>query len=132
MPDRPDPLTDALARFTPAARLDRDEVLFQAGRASARAGRLWKGAAALLLATNAATLAIWFLTPPRQVVVLESRPSPLPADPAEPPPTETESQSPSWTVTARRTGELPPLPPGTDANLTVSKPLSVRSDPSDF
>ena len=37
MPDRPDPLTDpvarVLARFTPAAGLDRDEMLFRAGRA---------------------------------------------------------------------------------------------------
>jgi hypothetical protein len=127
MPDRPDPLTDALARFTPAARLDRDEMLFQAGRASARAGRLWKGVAALLLATNVATLTMWFSTRPRQVVVIETQPAPIPAEPVEPQPTEAESQAPSWTVTARRSGELPPRSEGTDARLIESKPLTIRS-----
>ena len=131
MSDRPDPLTDptarALARFTPTTRLDRDEMMFRAGRTSARAGRLWKGAAALLLTTNAATLAVWLSTPPRQVVVIETRPTSIPADPVEPPPTGVEPQSASWTVTARRTGELPPRSAGTDAQLIGSKPLTIRS-----
>jgi hypothetical protein len=127
MPDRPDPLTDALARFTPTAGLDRDELLFRAGRASARTGRLWKGAVALLLATNTATLAVWYSMPSRQVVVIETGPTPIPAEPAEPLPTEAESQAPSWTVTARRTGELPPRPEGTDVRLIESKPLTIRS-----
>jgi hypothetical protein len=132
MPDRPDPLTDALARFTPAARLDRDEVLFQAGRASARAGRLWKGAAALLLATNAATLAVWLSTPPRQVAVIEPPPTPGLGSPAVSPPTETGPAIPSWIVSARRTGELPPLPAGTEDRLVDPKPLTVLSDSSDI
>ena len=135
MPDRPDPLTDpvarALARFTPAAPgLDRDELLFRAGRASARSGRLWKGAAALLLVTNAATLAVWLSTPPRPGVVVETRPTPERS--AEPAPTEVDAAPPSWIVTARLTGELPPPPSGTDARLMESKPLTVRSDPSDI
>lgn len=139
MPDRPDPLTDpvarALARFTPAAGLDRDEMLFRVGRASARAGRLWKGAAALLLATNAATLAVWLSSPPRQVVVIDPPPTPTPVELGEPPPTEVEQSAPSWTVSARRIGELPPQPTGTESRLTGSKPLSIlssRTDPSEF
>lgn len=139
MPDRPDPLTDpvarALARFTPASGLDRNEALYRAGRASARTGRLWKGIAALLLATNAATLTAWLSAPNRRVVVIESRPTPAPDVPAEPPSTEDEQSAPSWTVTARRTGELPPRPTGTDTRLIGSQPLTVRSGltgPADF
>lgn len=132
MPDRPDPLTDVLARFTPLARLDRDEMLFRAGRASARSGRLWRGAAALLLATNAVTLAVWLSTPPRQVVVIETQPTPIPNVTTDPYPPEVEPLTPSWVVTARRTGELPPRSTDTDAHLTESKPLTVRSSLSDI
>jgi hypothetical protein len=139
MPDRPDPLTDpvarALARFSPAAGLDRDEALFCAGRASARTGRLWKGVVALLLATNAATLTAWLLAPPRQFVVIEYRPEPNPAEPDVPPATEFGPPSPYWTISARRTGELPPPPLGTDARLTESKPLTIlsgRTEPIDI
>ena len=131
MPDRPDPLTDALARFTPAAGLDRDELLFRAGRASNRTGRLWRGAAVLLLATNATTLAFWLSSPAQPGVVVETRPAPIPEHPVEPAPTEPETMPPSWIVTARRTGELPPPPPGTDAPLIESKPLTIRSSRAD-
>ena len=66
MPDRPDPVTDRLARFTPsAAGLDRDALLFAAGRRSARTSRLWPLATALLVVSQAATLfALW----PRETV----------------------------------------------------------------
>jgi hypothetical protein len=132
MPDRPDPLTDALARFTPTARLDRDELLYRAGRASNRAGRLWRGVAALLLATNAATLAVWLSSSAQPGVIVETRPVPTPEHPVEPTPTETEAMPPSWVVTARRTGVLPPPPQGSEAPLIESKPLTIRSSWSDI
>ena len=57
MPDRPDPVTDRLARFTPsAAGLDRDALLFAAGRRSGRGSRLWPAAVALLAVSQAVTL----------------------------------------------------------------------------
>jgi hypothetical protein len=61
MPDRPDPVTDRLARFTPSpGGLDRDALLFAAGRRSARGSRLWPLATALLVVSQAATLvALW-------------------------------------------------------------------------
>jgi hypothetical protein len=61
MPDRPDPVTDRLARFTPSpAGLDRDALLFEAGRRSARAWRWWPAVAAVLAASQAVTLvALW-------------------------------------------------------------------------
>src|SRR5262249_58967092 len=59
MPDRPDPVTDRLARFTPAAAgLDRDALLFEAGRRSARSSRLWPLAAGLLAVSQVATLVV--------------------------------------------------------------------------
>ena len=57
MPDRPDPVTDRLSRFTPhAPGLDRDAILFAAGRRSARGSWVWKAAAGLLALSQAVTL----------------------------------------------------------------------------
>jgi hypothetical protein len=54
----PDPVYDKLARFNPdATGLDPAEVLFRAGRASAKTPRVWKVAVAGLLLANAATAA---------------------------------------------------------------------------
>jgi hypothetical protein len=126
MPDRPDPLTDALARFTPTTRLDRDVLLFRAGRASAPKPRWWKRATALLLVTQAATLAVWL------------RPTP---EPSPPPPHEAvpaEGLSPdhdpaplppaSYGALARAVEEngLPPLTP-TPGETPDGPTLSVMS-----
>jgi hypothetical protein len=130
---KPDPVFDKLGRFTPAATgIDRDDWLFAAGRASARTPRGWKAAVGVLALTQAATLAAWLSAPPRPGPVVESPPAPSSQSPAEPPPAEYESPPPSWIVSARLTGELPPLPPGTDARMTDPKPLTVRSVPSDI
>lgn len=70
----PDPLTDRLQRFTPdAAGLDRDGLLFAAGAASVRPRRGWPIVAGVLAATQAATLALWWLSAPPPA------PAPLPA-----------------------------------------------------
>jgi hypothetical protein len=64
MPDRPDPVTDRLARFTPnAAGLDRDALLFAAGRQSARGSRLWPAAVALLAISQVITLVMLWPRP---------------------------------------------------------------------
>jgi hypothetical protein len=53
----PDPLTDRLGRFTPdGAGLDRDAILFAAGRASVRPQRSWKAIAGVLTLTQVLTL----------------------------------------------------------------------------
>jgi hypothetical protein len=58
-----DPLLGKLARFQPsAAGIDRDGMLFAAGRASARARR-WKLLTGLLAVSQAATVCAWFLVP---------------------------------------------------------------------
>jgi hypothetical protein len=54
-----EPFLERLSRFTAdAGGLDRDSLLFLAGRASARSGWLWKMAAVLLATTQMATLVL--------------------------------------------------------------------------
>lgn len=81
-----------LARFTLApGGLDRDEMLFRAGRASAKPNRGWKAAVGVLAGTQAATLAFWLSTvshPPASTSVpavaapTESAPPSAPMSPA--------------------------------------------------
>jgi hypothetical protein len=129
MPDRPDRLTDpvarTLARFTPVAGLDRDEVLFRAGRASAPKGRWWKRATALLLVTQAATLAALMRPGTERVVpppTLGSQaPEPPPDDPGPIPP----GSYGALTRPVARNG-LPPSVPAPDTSPGGS-PLSIAS-----
>ena len=55
-----------LSRFTPADQLDRDALLFAAGKASARPNRRWQALAAMLGAAQMITLALllWPNSPP--------------------------------------------------------------------
>jgi len=53
-----EPISERLSQFTPSAgRLDRDALLFAAGRSSARPNRAWQGLSAALAATQILTLA---------------------------------------------------------------------------
>ena len=54
-----EPILERLSRFTPdAGRLDRDALLFAAGRSSARPNRGWMTLASLLAGTQALSLAL--------------------------------------------------------------------------
>ena len=89
-----EPLEQRLSRLTPdGAGLDRDALLFAAGRASARPGRRWQALAGILAASQVLTLALLWprpapLTPAPNVapvpppVVAEEKPPPSP-DPCE-------------------------------------------------
>jgi hypothetical protein len=99
MPDRPDPVTDRLARFTPAAGLDRDALLFEAGRRSARGSWLWKGLAGLFAATQVITLlTLWPRPQPAGTFVV-----PPPAvSPVTPPASPPSSPDPGlWSMGSR-------------------------------
>lgn len=106
----PDSFAEHLKRFTPAgAGLDRDALLFEAGRVSAPATRPWKALTALLTVSQLVTL--WFLA---------SRPAgyPLPA-PAPPPVVEpAPAPSPRFEPLALRQrllqggADLPAVPAG--------------------
>ena len=65
----PGPIEDSLSRFTPSlGDLDRDALLFAAGRSSARPDRKWATLAALLALSQSLTLALLWTgtpTPPR-------------------------------------------------------------------
>jgi len=104
---------DKLGRFTPNASLDAAEVLFRAGRASARTPRGWKFAVAVLLLANVGWVAERGLREPKsslpEVPPAIAKPSVLP--PLEPTlPSPTESLSP-WSLGAlQRTGDLESLP----------------------
>jgi hypothetical protein len=91
-----DPLTRRLSQFTPdAGGLDRDELLFAAGRASARPNRRWIALAGTLAACQLMMLGLYFWPNP---VALVPGPMPEPAPmvkvvPPVPLPVERESES---------------------------------------
>jgi hypothetical protein len=59
-----EPILERLSRFTPnAGALDRDALLFAAGRSSARPNRGWKAMATLLASTQALTLIVLWPRP---------------------------------------------------------------------
>lgn len=86
-PLTPDPLLARLARLTPTA-VDRDELLFRAGRASVRTPRRWQWACGVLALTQAVGLGLWATRPPERVVVFvaPAPPAVAPEPVAEPGP----------------------------------------------
>jgi hypothetical protein len=75
---------ETLARFSPKA-VDRDAMLFAAGRATAKPSRFWKWATASLLVSQTLTLAV-ILWPKREPVpVPEPTPILIPDDTPLPP-----------------------------------------------
>jgi hypothetical protein len=76
----PEPLIDRLSRLTPdGAGLDRDALLFAAGRASLRPNRRWVALAGALAASQLMTLALLWPRPAPfdeiPVAAIESRPA---------------------------------------------------------
>src|SRR5205085_831155 len=108
----PDPLADRLTRFTPdAAGLDRDGLLFAAGRASARPNRIWKAVAALLAVSQVVVL-----------ILLWPRPVPLAVAPVSPPvevtPISPMSAEPGPPLVGRNLPDLDePMPRTADDSL---------------
>jgi hypothetical protein len=83
-----EPLAERLSRFTPdATGLDRDTLLFAAGRASARPSRRWQAVAAVLAASQLLTLVcLWPHTPPSSVPPIPIAVSEQPTVAPDPPP----------------------------------------------
>ena len=82
-----EPIAERLSRFTPdAGQLDRDALLFAAGRASARPGRRWIAVAGALAASQLLTLVfLWPRTPPPGADAPRSPFAPAPSVAVEPP-----------------------------------------------
>jgi hypothetical protein len=79
-------VTEKLGRFSPKA-VDRDAMLFEAGRASAKPSRFWKVATFGLLLSQSLTLGLWLW--PRSSPTLPTTPpkvSPTILDDTPPPP----------------------------------------------
>jgi hypothetical protein len=126
-----DPLAERLSRFTPdAAGMDRDGLLFAAGRASAQTSRRWQLIAGLLAATQLLTL-----------VALLFRPATAPSDPgqkvvAEAPPRVAPESLPSAALnrelrdlerdesSAIMLDPIPPDPPLRAFNTSAELPLN--------
>ena len=120
-------LTERLSRFTPdRGGLDRDSMLFAAGRASARPNRRWIALAGMLAASQLLTLVLFWPrpTPPGTVPVAKSTPSTVtpvaPIDPAPRPSDESTASWALWQKYAEGQRELPPLRP--IANLRPDAP----------
>ena len=121
-------MTDDFARLTPAHKLDRDALLFQAGRASARPGRSWKLACLALLAGHIAWVVAWRDRAPVLVPVV-ARPIAPPSPPTLAPDTVPEAPSPSAGVEAfRRRIELPPMSLPSDDPAPSGPVLTAGTD----
>jgi hypothetical protein len=81
-----DPITP-LSKLTPAAP-NRDELLFAAGRATARPNRWWKLAVGALAVSQVATLTVWLW--PRAEPVAVPAPVPVLPAPAVSPPVDAD------------------------------------------
>lgn len=127
-----DPFTERLGRLTPdTTGLDRDALLFQAGRASVHPKRHWPAVAGLLFMSQTATLA-FFLTrkvePATNVVVV---PQPQSVTPAIGPENKPVSIDPREWVYRRaaqnaNVDDLPTQPP-IENSLPPGKVLTVLS-----
>ncbi len=86
-----DPLISRLSRFTPdGSSLDREALLFAAGRASARRGRRWMALAAVLAASQLMTvgLLVWPRSGPPPAVPFKAMPPIVAVEPVLPPAAE--------------------------------------------
>jgi hypothetical protein len=125
-----EPFTERLSRFTPdGSGLDRDALLFAAGRASVRPGRPWRALAGLLAASQLLTLVfLWPHTPAAPSVVHMPLVAVEPPSPSLPP-----ADPRSWTMNLRTLNELDDLPPPAvsdslvpdDPPLRASSPLAT-------
>ena len=131
-----EPLAERLSRFTPdAAGLDRDALLFAAGRASVRPSRFWGALAGVLAASQLLTLVcLWPRTPssPPEVPVIALEPfrrGPTPAPATEPDPSELRALRQRMLDT-----DLDYTPPPSDEPMTPPEPplRGFGAPPSDL
>ena len=117
---------ERLSRFTPdRGGLDRDALLFAAGRTSARPNRRWVALAGILAASQLVTLALLWPRPvPPGVMPVANAPAPAavsapPEDPAPPP----NDALAAWALGQQYAGGQTDLPPPRPvANLRPDAP----------
>jgi hypothetical protein len=115
---------ERLSKFTPdASGLDRDALLFAAGRVSARPGRRWRALCAALTASQLVTLAI--LAWPRPVMPHVPIDRGMPVAVKNPSPAVVEEKSTLWQLRAQALateGDLP-SPAFVEASMASEPPL---------
>jgi hypothetical protein len=126
---------ERLSRFTPdGSGLDRDALLFAAGRAAARPGRRWRVVAGALAASQLLTLLfLWPHTPHQGADTPRSPFAPAPSVGVEPP-SLAPADAHSWTMNLRILNELDDLPPpaGSDNLVPDDPPLRASSPLATF
>ena len=125
-----EPILERLNRFTPdAGRLDRDALLFAAGRASVRPGRRWQAVAAVLAASQLLTLGLLWPRMPRQGPDAP-RPPVISTPPVGvEPPSPTPADAPSWAAHWRLLSDPDhlPAPAASDSLVPDDPPLRASS-----
>jgi hypothetical protein len=128
-----EPFLERLTRFTPdAGGLDRDALLFAAGRGSARPNRVWIALAATLAVTQVLTLALWWSQPGP----IAQAPSPAPPhnaapSPAEPPISDSTEDPGMWSAYhVLRESELDTRPNSPSTGKYVESGPPLRAFPS--
>ncbi len=127
-------MIDKLTRFTPVTTLNRDEMLFQAGRASGRSPRIWKWLVGGLTLSQTVMLAAWFwLTPVTSspvvpAMAVEATPLLIPETPPQAPASPTPDPS-SYLELSRHMSDdgFPRSAPGPNETGPVSPPLTAGS-----
>ena len=112
-----------LAKFTPTP-VDRDAILYAAGRASAPSRRPWQAVCAGLLTLQAVAVAAWLASPVTPPAFAEPVPVPV-VVPEEPRPWQPPDPSSYLALRDHLDDPLPPMPSGSYA--PPGKPLTVRS-----
>jgi hypothetical protein len=120
-----EPFLDRLSRFTPdSGRLDRDALLFAAGRSSARPARGWIALASLLTGTQALSLVLLWPRPTlptgRSIVPVASGSTPPAA--LELPPSEASANPGLWTARHRLRESKTEAPPAGEVSLIDGGP----------
>jgi hypothetical protein len=129
-----EPLAERLSRFTPdGSGLDRDALLFAAGRASARPGRRWRVVAGVLAASQLLTLLLLWPRTPHQGADAPRSPFATAPPVAVEPPSAAPMEAHSWAMNRHlldSAGDLPPVAGGDDLvpddpPLRASSPLTA-------
>ncbi len=118
-----------LSRFTPAGAIDPAELLFAAGRASARTPWGWKAAVGTLALANVALASVLAFGPRDAAPVL---PTPVPAGRPEPAPVPPSAPAPaddpwSYRVLRAADADLAPVPEPALDFAPPREPLTVLS-----
>jgi hypothetical protein len=128
-----EPFLERLSRFTPdAGSLERDALLFAAGRGSARPNRMWMTLAALLASTQVLSLVLLWPQPMSRIdgssLFTATPPMPRPATESAAP--EAPANTGLWTVhQGLSESELEERPDNTVTLIDTEPPLRAFAPP---